>query len=76
MIQKQTFKGGIFAPNSFVLHKITGKFKGKCSAWYFADGTIFDCELIRRDGQIRMVRPGSPMFRHCQAIGKNWINTL
>lgn len=71
-IQKQTFSGGIFERNSFVLHKITGSFTGRCSAWYMSDGTCYDVEWIRRDGQIRHVRPNTPMFRRCAMLGKIW----
>lgn len=71
-IQKQTFDGGIFEPGSFVLHKITGKFSGKCSAWFLPDGTITDAEWIRRDGQTRNIPRNSPMFRYCESLGPIW----
>jgi hypothetical protein len=71
-IQKQTFSGGVFERNSFVLHKITGRFTGKCSAWFLADGSIYDAEWIRNDGQIRNIPRNSPMFRHCESLGPIW----
>ncbi len=52
-----------------VLHKVTGKFTGHCSAWFGPDGTMFDCEWHRRDGQVRLIPPHSPMWRYLAAKG-------
>ena len=71
-IQKVTFNGGAFQPNSFVLHQITGKFTGHCSAWYSADGKLEDCEWIRRDGVHRMIPLGTPMYRYLESLGPIW----
>jgi hypothetical protein len=73
-IQKSIFEaGGIFPKGGFVLHKITSpKFTGKCSAWYQADGTLDDCEWIRRDGTRRLIPPNSPMRRHLESLGLIW----
>jgi hypothetical protein len=72
-IQKVTFNGGIFAKGSFALHKITSPyFTGKCSAWYFADGSLQDCEWIRVDGVHRMIPLGTPMYRYLESLGPIW----
>lgn len=71
-IQKISFDGGIFEPNSFVLHKITGKFSGHCSAWYSADGKLEECYWIRRDGQSRLIPIGTPMYRFLESLGPIW----
>jgi hypothetical protein len=69
MIQKQIFDGGVFIPGSFVLHKITGRFTGHCSAWYSPEGTLEDCEQILRDGRVRSIRPNKPLWRKLEKIG-------
>ena len=71
-IQKVTFNGGCFQPNSFALHQITGKFSGHCSAWYFADGTLTDSEWIRKDGTRRLIPLGTPMYRYLESLGPIW----
>lgn len=71
-IQKQTFDGGIFKQGSFVLHKITGNFTGHCSAWYAPDGTLEDCEWIRRDGRVCLIPRYKPMWCELERIGKLW----
>jgi hypothetical protein len=73
MIQKVTFDGGVFAPKSFALHRITSsQWTGRCSAWYFADGTLDGAEHIRMDGQVRNVRRGKAMWKELERIGKVW----
>jgi len=71
-IQKVTFTGGIFEPQSFAIHKITGKFKGKCSAWYSSAGELTDCEWIRPDGQTRVIPPHKPMWNYLKSLGSIW----
>jgi hypothetical protein len=71
-IQKFTINGGIFEPQSFALHKITGKFKGKCSAWYSSHGELTDCEWIRPDGQTRVIPPHKPMWNYLKSLGPIW----
>jgi len=72
-MQKVTFDGGVFAPKSFALHRITSHaWSGRCSAWYLADGTLEDAEHIRMDGQVRNVRRGKAMWLELDRIGKVW----
>lgn len=71
-IQKCVFSGGVFAPSSFVLHKIEGDFTGHCSAWYSPTGEIEDAEWHRRDGQVRNVPRHSPMWQHLKRLGPVW----
>lgn len=42
-MQPQLFNNG---KDGFVIHKITGNFKGKCSAWYDAKGKLIAAEQI------------------------------
>lgn len=72
MIQKLIFPGGIFSPGTFVLHKITGKFSGKCSAWYDSEGKMTDCEWIRKDGRVCLIPPHKPMHRYLESLGPIW----
>ena len=72
MIQKLIFPGGIFSPGSFALHKITGKFSGKCSAWFTSEGKMYDCEWIRKDGVHRRIPIGTPMYRLLESLGPIW----
>jgi hypothetical protein len=72
-MRKVTFDGGVFAPKSFALHQITSHaWSGRCSAWYFADGTLDDAEWIRCDGQVRNIPRFKPMWRELERIGKVW----
>ena len=72
-MRKVTFDGGVFAPKSFVLHKITSHaWTGKCSAWYEPDGTLTDAEWTRRDGQVRNIPRYKAMWRELERIGKVW----
>ena len=72
-MRKVTFDGGVFAPKSFALHRITSHaWSGRCSAWYLADGTLEDAEWIRMDGQVRNIPRFKPMWRELERIGKIW----
>lgn len=73
-IQKTIFEnGGIFPKNGFVLHNITSpQFTGRCSAWYFPDGTLDDCEWIRRDGTHRIIPQRTPMRKYLELVGQIW----
>jgi hypothetical protein len=72
-MQKVTFNGGVFAPKSFALHRITSPlWSGQCSAWYLADGTLIEAEHIRMDHQRRNVRHGKAMWKALERIGKAW----
>ena len=72
-MRKVTFDGGVFAPKSFALHRITSHaWSGRCSAWFLADGTLEDAEHIRIDGQVRNIQRNKPMWRELERIGKVW----
>ncbi len=62
MIQKQEFSNG-----DFVLHKVMIN-GSKYSAWYRADGTMHDCELILGIGKTRTVSLGHDHIRKELAI--------
>lgn len=72
-MQKVTFDGGVFAPKSFALHRITSsQWTGRCSAWYLADGTLEDAQWIRMDGQVRNIPRFKPMWIELERLGKVW----
>jgi hypothetical protein len=70
-IQKVLFNEG---RQGFALHKITSTyFTGRCSAYYWSNGKMHDCEWIRRDGQHRRIPITSPMYRYLESLGPIWM---
>jgi hypothetical protein len=70
-IQKVLFNEG---KQGFALHKITSPyFTGRCSAYYWSNGKMHDCEWIRRDGQHRRIPITSPMYRYLESLGPVWM---
>ena len=71
-----------FSNGGFVLHKITGAFKGRCSAWFDADGTMTAAEQIipvrGAGGSIvlgsRSVKIDGPAWAHCRAMGARYVH--
>ena len=47
----------------FVVHRITGNFKGRISAWFSRDGTLLDAEQYRGTGAYP-VRKGGPLWNY------------
>lgn len=45
-----------FSTGGFVIHKITHLSRARISAWYAADGTLSDAEMIDNLGRSRPVR--------------------
>jgi hypothetical protein len=64
-----------FSPGGFVLHKITGDFSGKCSAWFDKDGNIEEAEQIipTKGGITRPVKKNGPIWEICASFGKRYI---
>jgi hypothetical protein len=69
-MQISTFNGG----GGFVIHRITGNFKGRASAWFSPDGSILDAEQFVRDGcnSTRPVKQDGPMWQFLARIGKRY----
>jgi hypothetical protein len=67
MMQKATFDGG-----GYVLHKITGSFSGRASAWFDAYGKMLDAEQITPRGSVRTLKRNSPMWKELALRGKDW----
>lgn len=64
-----------FSNGGFVLHKITGAFTGRCSAWFDADGTMTACEQIIGYGRgERSVRVDGPIWNHCRTMGARYVH--
>jgi hypothetical protein len=59
---------------NFALHKITGDFSGRCSAWFKKDGEIIDAEQILPNGTSRNVIKYGPIWRKCEEFGKIYVN--
>jgi hypothetical protein len=67
-MQYASFSNGT---QGFVLHKITGYWSGRCSAWYDANGTLLDAEQHAGTWteQTRPVKRGGPMWRELSRLG-------
>jgi len=73
MKSSPTFQKCTFAQGGFVLHKITGSFKGRCSAWYDAAGNLEAAEQyywnVTRDVE-RDVRKDGPIWTELARHGQ------
>lgn len=63
-----------FGDGGYVVHKITGPFKGKVSAWFDANGNILDAEQVGinpfgQSPSCRPVKRGGPIWRHAASVG-------
>lgn len=65
-----TIQHHTFSNSHFVLHRITGDFKGKVSAWFNDDGFPGDAEQITPDGKTRPVKRGGPIWKHLLTLGR------
>lgn len=62
-----------FSSGGFVIHRITGDWKGRVSAWYGADGSLLDAEQLTRFGSNgRPIKRNGPMWRRLEQIGQAW----
>jgi hypothetical protein len=62
-----------FECGGFVLHRITGDFKGRCSAWYDKEGNLLDCCIIRpKELEGRTVKHGGKIHQRLIMLGKVW----
>mgnify|MGYP003624896260 CR=1 FL=1 len=68
MIQKATFEGG-----GYVLHKMTGSFAGRVSAWFTAEGQLVDAEQYDSRDRVRPVKHNGPMWKELASRGKVWL---
>lgn len=59
-----------FTRGGYVIHRITGAFKGKMSAWFDRNGQLLDAEqIIRPFESSRPVKRGGPMWQLAERIG-------
>ncbi len=57
------------------IHKITGNFKGKVSAYYGAGGKLVDAEIIRFiNVSPRPVKIGGPIWKLCESHGRVYLS--
>jgi hypothetical protein len=64
---------GRFTNGGYYLHKITGDWKGRCSAWFDRDGKLLDAaQILRPFGAERPVKRGGPMWQELQRIGRRY----
>jgi hypothetical protein len=62
-----------FTQGGFVLHKITGNFKGNVSAWYDRNGTPIDAIITSRPfGGSRQVKRGGPIWNQVKVMGNRY----
>ena len=57
---------------SFVIHGITGNFKGRVSAWFEENGTVTDAEQFNSKNIARPVKRGGPIWQKLERIGQAW----
>ena len=64
-----------FPCGGYCLHKITGNFAGRVSAWFKADGSMLAAEQILRVGasHSRTVKKGAAIWREVAAFGKAYV---
>jgi hypothetical protein len=64
-----------FTNGGYVVHKITGNFVGRMSAWFDKDGKILDAEQILAPfGSSRPVKRDGPMWKLAQEVGDRYKN--
>jgi len=63
-VQRQEFHDG-----GYVLHKLTGNFDGRASAWYDRNGVMLDAE-VRRGGGTYPVRKNGPIWNELARAGR------
>lgn len=64
---------GRFQNGGYYLHKITGYWRGRASAWFDKDGILLDCEQINGPYLAsRPIKKDGPMWREIQRIGKRY----
>jgi len=70
-----TIQVSYFSPGDFVLHKITGGFSGKCSAWFNKEGEVEEVEQIipLKGGVTRPVKKNGPIWEFCASLGKRYV---
>lgn len=62
-----------FDRGSFVVHGITGNFKGQCSAWFDKDGLLYSAQQIINYYTTRNVKIDGPIWQHLQKVGKRFV---
>lgn len=61
-----------FPSGGFVIHRITGNFRGVVSAWFGADGVPIDAQQRTPDGRYRPVKKGGPIWNRLAIIGRRY----
>jgi hypothetical protein len=69
-----------FPDGGYVVHGITGSFKGRVSAWFGPTGTLLDAEqkilgVHSCTSGSRPVRVDGPIWEHCKHVGKRIFDT-
>lgn len=62
-----------FHSGGYVLHKITGYWSGRCSAWFDKEGKLLAAEQFRGDIAYP-VKVGGPMWNELRRIGQRYKN--
>ena len=64
-----------YSTGGYALHRVTGKWKGYCSAWFSKEGALLDAEQRTRfSDKTRPVKTGGPIWERLKVIGKLYIN--
>lgn len=64
----------VFPDGGYVVHKLTGSFAGRCSAWFDASGRMLDAEQMTNPDSLasRPVKRGGPIWREIELIGARY----
>lgn len=62
-----------FSTGGCVIHKVTGNFSGKVSAWFDAEGVLLSAEQILPNGKERPVKRAGPMWRDIISTTKGLV---
>jgi hypothetical protein len=74
-MKTQSIQPAYFSTGGFVLHKITGDFSGRCSAWFDKEGNIEEVEQIipLAGGITKPVKKGGSIWEYCAGVGKRYV---
>ena len=63
----------IYHDGTFVVHKITGHYKGKCSGYFDSEGNLTTADQVTMwttGPRVRDVKKGGAIWAHVQVVGR------
>lgn len=58
-----------FSNGGYVIHRLTGSWNGRISAWFDAKGRLLDCERIDGANRSQPVKRDGPIWQHVASVG-------